>query len=134
MRSLALWIRTVGTRAPWLVGAFTLIVGAVAHLGWLQGLALYVAGGAVVALVMTIPLAGVLALVPGETIVERRAREARQARERTELAKVGLTPEQYMATIPAADLIGRAEAAERFGIELASGRENAHSQIRIAKS
>ena len=122
MKNFALWVRTIGARAPWPVGALMLIVGASAHLGWLHGLALYVITGLVSALVMTIPLAAVWAYVPGETPVERRARELRQARERAALAVAGLTPEQYIATIPAADLYRRVTVAERFGVELAPGR------------
>jgi len=122
MNDFALWVRTIGVRAPLPVGALMLMVGGAAHFGLLQGLGLRVAAGFVVALVMTIPLAAIWTHVPGETSIERRTRELRQTRSRAELAAGGLTPEEYIATIPVGDVIRRAEAAERFGVELRAGR------------
>lgn len=76
-------------------------------------------------------LGAVWAMVSGETVIERRAREARQARARDELAAEGLTPEQYIARIPVTDIRRRAEAAERFGVDFAPKRRMGVRRMRL---
>lgn len=133
MDEFARWVRTIGVRASWPCTALILVTGAAAHAGWLQGAWLWGVGVIMVALVMTMPFAVIWAHVPGETFVELRARDVRQARNRAGLAAAGLTPEQYIATIPAADVARKVEAAERFGVELTRGRVASHSEIRMSQ-
>ncbi|MFY7940733.1 MAG: hypothetical protein ACOVOX_07465 [Burkholderiaceae bacterium] len=64
---------------------------------------------------MTIPLS-VLIFEEEETWVEVQARTKRQAKARAELAVFGLSPEQYLASLPADDDLGRAKASIRFGL------------------
>lgn len=53
MDEIARWVRTVGQRAPVPAGVLIVAVGLAAHAGLLQGGALWIAGGLVIALVMT---------------------------------------------------------------------------------
>lgn len=116
MTSALIWTRTVGDRAlaPVLAGIMCVAALDIFHLqvsGWL----LLAFMSVLTALIMTIPVS-VLIYEPDETWVERRAREKRQARARAELATFGLSPEQYIAIIPANDWLRRARAAEKFGL------------------
>jgi len=82
MASLARWIRTIGDRVPMLVVMLAFLVAHLASEGQLHGLWLEAAVIGVVALAATVPLSFVWMHQPGETFIERRAREGRAQRER----------------------------------------------------
>ena len=116
MNTVAIWIRTIGARATWPSALLMVFLAIASNKGWLSGMWLIAATVLVVLLIMTIPLAAIWLLSPGETSLEKRARERRQAKARADLLAHGLTPEQYLATLPRNDLIARSEAEARFGI------------------
>lgn len=119
MDTTAIWIRTIGARALWptLVGMMLLALSASA--GVLEGTSLWMAFACWFIVMMTMPASVVFVFAPGETWVERRSREHEQARARAELARFGLTPQQYISTIPEREWVERARAAYRFGVESA---------------
>lgn len=119
MNSFARWTRTVGARALWPCVAMMSGTYMAASWGVLRGNALMAMAAFQCLLLMTIPLSAVFAFVPGETPIEQRARERRQARQRSELhAATGMTPAEYIATISPTDVARRIAAAERFGVDL----------------
>lgn len=121
LNTIARWVRTIGQVAAVPTGALMIAAGLAAYYGWIAGPALWLAAGALFILIMTIPARLFLTNVPGETAVERFLREREQSRARAELARYGLTPQQYLASFPASDVVGRALAADRLGLELDAG-------------
>lgn len=117
MDGFARWVRTVGRHALCPCLALMFATGLAAHYGLLQGFWLRAAAGILFALIMTMPLSLIWVGVPGETWVEKRLRLRWQHRNRQELAAAGLTPEQYLGTIPAHDVMRRIKAAWKFGID-----------------
>jgi hypothetical protein len=79
---LAPWIRTVGARAGWPMMLGMALIWWSAKIGLLVGTWLLLVLGCWFVLMMTIPMADFFALSPGETRIERRARQRKQARTR----------------------------------------------------
>ncbi|TXG99956.1 MAG: hypothetical protein E6R08_00550 [Nevskiaceae bacterium] len=83
-----------------------------AYQGWLRGLWLQGATAAFLLLVMTIPLAELLVMLPGETWIEEKLRRSRQACEREEQHSIALTQDEQMASMLKGGAIKGSEAGE----------------------
>lgn len=75
MDTIAIWIRTIGARATWPTVLLMILLAIASSTGWLSGMFLIAASVLAVALIMTIPLSAIFALVPGETALEKLERE-----------------------------------------------------------
>jgi hypothetical protein len=117
LKSAILGVRTIGDRALLPVMAGMVLVPLAGAWGWLLGAWFWFAFTLLFVMLMTLPLAQVFALAPGETEIERRARRRAQAHARRDLATCGLTPRQYIDTIPKSDWVRRSKAAYQFGVE-----------------
>lgn len=124
MRDVALWVRTIGLRAPWPLALLSCGVAAATHFGLLSRTAVMAVAPVLFAGFMTMPLALLFSALPGETFVERRARERRQTRARAELARAGLTPAQYLSTVSTEDVVKRVGIAEELGVDPWTGCPN----------
>lgn len=115
----ARWVRTVGHRAGWML--LVAIVGLLAtfHFGYLQGAPrfwLWITASALGALAVTIPLAELWLFLPGETWLERFARRRREDQMRQDVFALGMTPEEYVSSLPASDRVGRQRAERALGL------------------
>lgn len=126
--TVAIWVRSVGSNAAIPMILAVAVLGVATGFDWLTYSGKWVAAVFFVGTVMTIPLSVLWAHLPGETSLERVCRERSQARARNEVRTMGLTPQQYMETIPAHDLIARTEAEIWLGIQ----KDDSVPKLRLA--